>query len=576
MAKLAPLKKHKVELSMLKYAIIFCFLIAGNLHGQSMPVLSHMGVVPSQFVGEKWSKLSAFENIDDLFKELIEESKRFQVLEPELVKELWPTPDGRDELKASYRLDVLLNVSFVLRQDHAQITARLLSPEMQLYLQESENWPITVVDSGSRDEIKAQLKKLIYRFFNRIPMDVSITSVQDKFITLSGGTEQAIHVGDQVKLSRVTVKSLHPILGTWETFNVVPVGEARIIESRNNVSVARLTSEVRSSSISVGDGVRVSGILSRRLFAQEAKKAEVFDKPGVLIMPLQTESPLPETVKDVDGVKPLDPSTLSPAVNPAKSFPSVVQEETATAPNVSENVMEPAKEGGEAPPAKSFFADASMPGSINAVDLRAGHDMWSFKGRGNTSSKFALFPPLNTFGAKGNMLFGSNLGVGADVELGLGSTSKGSFKSYGLGVRSFWTSKFSGIPFLDAWSAGLRADLRGKSVDGEVYGGYDLVQGGIFFGLSGSVAAVKKLSYEFEYSLMPLTLGRVGYGGGFKSVRSAFGSELSGQLLSGFMFRNINLGGGFHYANYNMLDKSGKETITSRLSFEAVGRMTLK
>jgi hypothetical protein len=102
------------------------------------------------------------------------------------------------------------------------------------------------------------------------------------------------------------------------------------------------------------------------------------------------------------------------------------------------------------------------------------------------------------------------------------------------------------------------------------------VQGGIFFGLSGSVAAVKKLSYEFEYSLMPLTLGRVGYGGGFKSVRSAFGSELSGQLLSGFMFRNINLRGGFHYANYNMLDKSGKETITSRLSFEAVGRMTLK
>ncbi|MEI8025984.1 MAG: hypothetical protein WCI18_06530 [Pseudomonadota bacterium] len=564
--------------SIIKFVLIFGLFLGSRSQAETMPILSHMGVVPSQFVGDQWAKLAPFEDTDTMLKELIEESKRFQVLEPELVKELWSTPDGRDELKASYRLDVLLNVSFVMMQDHGQITARLLSPEMKMYLQESENWPLKLVESRSRDEIKAQLKQLIYRFFNRIPMDVSITSVQDKFITLSGGIEQAIHVGDQVQLARVSVKSLHPILGTWETFQVAPVGEARIIESRNNVSVARLTSEVRSSSISVGDGVRISGILSRRLFAEEAKKAEVFDKPGVLVMPLQSESPLPETVKDLDSnaTKPLDPSSLKPVLNPVQSFPGSSREIKPTESGGGEPVAASNRENDDVSPSKPFFADASMPGFLSALDLRAGHDMWSFKGRGNTESKFALFPPLNTFGAKGNMLFGANLGVGADVELGFGSTSKGSFKGYGLGGRSFWTSKVNGVPFVDSWAAGIRADLRGKSVEDEVYGGFDLIQGGVFLGMSGSVVAVKKLNYEFEYSLMPLSIGRVGYSGGFKSVRSAFGSEMSGQVLSGIVVRNINWGGGFHYSNYNMLDESGKETVSHRFSLEAVGRMTLK
>ena len=567
-----------MEISIVKFVLIFGLFLGSRSQAESMPILSHMGVVPSQFVGDRWAKLAPFEDTDTILKELIEESKRFQVLEPELVKELWSTPDGRDELKASYRLDVFLNVSFVMKQDHGQITARLLSPEMKMYLQESENWPMKLVESQSRDEIKVQLKQLMYRFFNRIPMDVSITSVQDKFITLSGGIEQAIHVGDQVQLARVSVKSLHPILGTWETFQVEPVGEARIIESRNNVSVARLTSEVRSSSISVGDGVKVSGILSRRLFAEEAKKAEVFDKPGVLVMPLQSESPLPETVKDLDSdaTKPLDPSTLKPVLNPVQSFPGASREIKPSESAVGEPVGVLNRESADVPPAKPFFADASMPGILSAVDFRAGHDMWSFNGRGNTESKFALFPPLNTFGAKSSMLFGSNLGVGVDIELGFGSTLKGSYKGYGLGGRSFWTSKVNGVPFLDSWAAGIRADLRGKSVEDEVYGGFDLIQGGIFFGLSGTVIAVKKLNYEFEYSLMPLSMGRVGYSGGFKSVRSAFGSELSGQILSGFIVRNINWGGGFHYSNYNMLDESGKETTTNRFSLEAVGRMTLK
>ncbi len=567
-----------MEISIVKFVLIFGLFLGSRSQAESMPILSHMGVVPSQFVGDRWAKLAPFDDTDTILKELIEESKRFQVLEPELVKELWSTPDGRDELKASYRLDVFLNVSFVMKQDHGQITARLLSPEMKMYLQESENWPMKLVESQSRDEIKVQLKQLMYRFFNRIPMDVSITSVQDKFITLSGGIEQAIHVGDQVQLARVSVKSLHPILGTWETFQVEPVGEARIIESRNNVSVARLTSEVRSSSISVGDGVKVSGILSRRLFAEEAKKAEVFDKPGVLVMPLQSESPLPETVKDLDSdaTKPLDPSTLKPVLNPVQSFPGASREIKPSESAVGEPVGVLNRESADVPPAKPFFADASMPGILSAVDFRAGHDMWSFNGRGNTESKFALFPPLNTFGAKSSMLFGPNLGVGADIELGFGSTLKGSYKGYGLGGRSFWTSKVNGVPFLDSWAAGIRADLRGKSVEDEVYGGFDLIQGGIFFGLSGTVIAVKKLNYEFEYSLMPLSMGRVGYSGGFKSVRSAFGSELSGQILSGFIVRNINWGGGFHYSNYNMLDESGKETTTNRFSLEAVGRMTLK
>jgi hypothetical protein len=56
---------------------------------------------------------------------------------------------------------------------------------------------------------------------------------------------------------------------------------------------------------------------------------------------------------------------------------------------------------------------------------------------------------------------------------------------------------------------------------------------------------------------MPLSIGRIGYLGAFRRIRSAIGSEISGQLLSGYTVKGINIGGGFLYGNYNMLNDSG-------------------
>jgi hypothetical protein len=557
---------------------LLCLFIGLSSTGraESLPIISHIGIIPAQFTGDHWNKFDAFKDVDSIAEELVLESKRFQILEHDLIKDLWATPDGRDELKSKYRLDILLNLSFVLKKDHAEVTARLLSPEMKLYLQESENWPLKAVVEGTRESVKENIRHLVYRFFNRIPVDVSITSVQDNFITLSGGIEQALHVGDNVKLVRVNIRTVHPILGTWDTFDISPVGEARIIESRSNVSVARLTSEVKSGSISVGDGVHVDGIFSRRLFVSEAKKSDTFVSPGVLIPPLQTDSPIPETVteigKPVEQAKPLDPGTLSPVAAPASTFSNPVEVPPSTTPTE----IAPAPAQSPQPQPSRFFSSSSRPMSIPYVDLRTGHEMWNFTGKGSSESKWAIFPPLNYYGAKGVLFLAQNIATSGDVELGYGSTKKGSFTGYGLGVRAFWTANFSGLPFLESWSVGIRGALRGKSVDKESYGGYDLFQGGIFGSLSGSIPSAKKIDFELEYSLMPLSIGRIGYLGAFRRIRSAIGSEFSGQLLSGYTIKGINIGGGFHYENYNMLDDSGRETVTKRITVEAVGRLNLR
>ena len=540
---------------------------------ESLPIISHIGIIPAQLSGDNWAKMDVFSDVDLISDELVSESKRFQILEHDLIKDLWITPDGRDELKTKYRLDVLLNLTFVLKRDHAEVTARLLSPEMKLYLQESENWPMKVILESTRESLKENLRHLIYRFFNRIPVDVSITSVQDNFITLSGGIEQAIHVGDNVRLVRVNIQKLHPILGTWDAFDISPVGEARIIESRNNVSVARLTSEVKFGSIAVGDGVHVDGIFSRKMFVSEAKKSDSFVSPGILIPPLQTDSPLPETIKDTgkpaDQPKSLDPAILSPVSAPVSTFSNQLE---AGAPSPIESPSTPSP----SPQPPPFFSSSARSMSVPYVDLRTGHEMWSFSGKGNSESKWAIFPPLNYYGGKGVLYLAPNIGTSGDVELGFGSTKKGSYTGYCLGVRAFWMSNFFGMPLLDSWSIGIRGSLRGKSVDKESYGGCDLFQGGLFASLNGNIPGPKKMEFEVDYSLMPLSIGRIGYLGSFRRVRSAIGSEFSGQLLSGYLVKGINVGGGFHYESYNMLDDSGRETVSKKLTIEAVGRLNLR
>ena len=101
------------------------------------------------------------------------------------------------------------------------------------------------------------------------------------------------------------------------------------------------------------------------------------------------------------------------------------------------------------------------------------------------------------------------------------------------------------------------------------------MQGGIQFGIKGSIPAAKKLAFEAAYALVPLSLGRIGYSGSFKSLRSALGSEISGQLLSGYKYLGLEVGGGMHYSDFNMLDSSGKETVFNRISLEFIARKNL-
>lgn len=554
--------------------------------GDQLPVINQIGVIPAQYDRELWTKLPIAGFINPLTHDLISESKRFRTLEGDLVAELWNTPEGREELTKSYRLDAFLNLSLVMKKDHVIATARLMSSEMKLYLQESEIWSTDLARTSDQNQIKVALKGLLYRLFNILPIDINITSIQDSFLTLSGGIEQSIHVGDSVKLVRVSLKSLHPALGTWQSFDVRNVGEARIIESRNNVAVAKLTSEVQAGGIAVGDGAHIEGILSRRLFASEAEKAVTFESPSILIPPLKVTSPIPEEISDsatgkneknlatkpgasdFSKTKDVDPSSLTPV-------------RSADASETSETETQALPQGLDLYPQAATTEKSSslvLGGyqfRINNWDLSTGHSMWSFTNQSETATKWVFFPPVNTFGGRAEASIGGGLELAGDLELGYGRTENGSFQSYEAGLSGRWRGILRSTPLIQSWFLGLKAGLVGKNIDGESLGGIDIVQGGLEIGMRGTIPASKSLAFEASYRLVPLNIGRIGYAGTFKTLRSSMGSELNAQVFSGYKYLGLELGGRLQYRDYNMLDSAGKETVFNRTSIEGVARMNL-
>ena len=210
------------------------------------------------------------EHVAEISVDLINESKRFDVLNNDLVKSLWETPEGRSELKTEFELDSFIHFTIFPKQDHLIMTARILNDDLDIQLQESETIDRANAVGKSRDELKELMRPLTYRLLTRLPVDVSVTSVQGSYITISGGENQALSVGDKLKIVRATIKAVHPAHGGWNNFEKVVVGAASIIETKPNVSVAKITSQIKEGAIQIGDGATITGLSTRRLFAVDS------------------------------------------------------------------------------------------------------------------------------------------------------------------------------------------------------------------------------------------------------------------------------------------------------------------
>ena len=97
--------------------------------------------------------------------------------------------------------------------------------------------------------------------------------------------------------------------------------------------------------------------------------------------------------------------------------------------------------------------------------------------------------------------------------------------------------------------------------------------GGIFGGFEGNLI-VNAINFDWfgEFSLNPLTFGRLGYKGTRKTIGSSFGWHLS---LGGFMpgqKNTIEWGGAFNYSGHNVTDSDSKVTGISTISMQLLAR----
>ena len=533
--------------------------------GEKLPVLQNLGVVPlsysSSFTADQDLSRKA-EHLETAFSEAIRNSSRFHILHDELINELWQSYAGRKELIEEYSLSAFAHLNVSLKGDILVFTVRLLNPELKPMLQESEKWLRKDFILSNYEAISDWVSGLVYRLINRIPIDVSITSVQGKYLTLSGGFNQGLQVGDDLELIRVRVEALHPALHTWRSFSTKKLGRARIIESKENVSIAKLVKLVKPDSLEIGDGAKSQDLLTRLRFTRVQKEFKPRNKnEKIVVPPLYSEADTEKTSPTKDQVEiPLPPGFSSPA------------EWLASDQDLKKDSKGNVLSGQE----KDF--DDYLTSFADDLSVSLGQWGWSYSGPGSTGSKVSWYQIINTVGARITRRIMPYIKYGFGGGLGLGKTqeNRGSFVGYDGHARLYWEDEHYLMDGLvQKLMAGGHAAFTGMGVSNEGFGGFDAILGGIFLGVKGQFALQESGSpYDWflEFNLTPLSLGRVGYGNQTHLIRSSLGWKLIWGAFQNLGARQLELGAGWSYGKHSFFDDSSTLTSMSQYSLYLLGR----
>ena len=539
-----------------------------------LPSLDYLGVIPMQLVGDASdSKIKGhLELVQRLFSRFIRETNRFRVLDDRLISQMWADSSSRKELRKEYELSCFSHLNLDVRDDSVILTARLLGPELQPFIQESEVHSRTFFRTAKVKDLQLIMQNLTFRLINRIPIDVTITSVQGRYVTLSGGIKQGLYPGDQIDLVRVFVKSTHPVLHTWRSFESRPLGRAIVVDSSDRVATARLTQLIRKDSVRIGDGARSREIASRALFSATDRRLEQSGgEDGILLNGSVGAGGvgISDAYKGNGNVaRPALPSGLAKKGNRLQKEhdkPVVEWQKSAGAGSIVGQ-----------DPGDLLLALA------DGLSVDVSQKGFSYSGPGASGSRMSWYLPANALGAElgRRLLSGVQYKIGGGLHFGKTQENTGSYLGYSAHARFFWEDQlalFDGG--IRQWMLGAHASVTGLGVSSEGFGGYDLLRGGIVAGLKGDLDfGHRTLRWDWfaELSMVPLTLGRIGYGGSGHLVRSAFGWELA---LGAYARRKAMLqaewGGGLSYGSYHTFDDADHSTLLKFYSLSVLARWEL-
>ncbi|MGE0174444.1 MAG: hypothetical protein AB7T49_16735 [Oligoflexales bacterium] len=531
-------------------SILFIFLgvcASSAGFGGEIPRIKYLGVVPAT-----WEKSaediivdhSVRSYIEDAYYQAVHKAAKFQTLNDDLVKQLWSTPEGRQELVQEHELGAFIALGVYVDNDVVTLRARMLDSNLQQnYLMETDRQPVSLIKKAEAKDIENLMESLIFRVFNRIPFDVVVTSLQGKYITVSGGLAQSISQGDNLEFFRTSVSSLHPANGTWYGFSQKKLGNAVVVEVKQNTSVAKITSQAFENALQIGDGAKIPKIASRRKFLaasgedaaaggkEPVELAPMYDKNGNKIEASDEEwekgEQAPEPKREPAAAD--KPTTPSPEV-PQAAEPVPPEAPTPVAPEESQEEPAAAEEATESsgPSAFSQWMDGL---TLKGSDVKAfgGLDLWSAKGSASASAKMPLWI-FNHFGLKAEKEVSSVMGYGYGATLGYGPTKGGSFFGFGLNadmnyriaVKDLWSE-------LDFLRFGGRISFDSYAVKSESFGGGDYFA---FKGYSRLEGRTKlgsfstPIGWSADLELPLLAMGNMGSSGKSRSISSVSGYKL--------------------------------------------------
>ncbi len=560
-----------------------------------LPVLQQVGVIPVQW--DKQTEVNfSLEQSRRAFEEAVYDSarnaRRFRILNNDLVAGMWSDTKGRQELATQFELHAYLSVVSANRDETLDITARLLDPNLKTLLMETESLSAVWFLQASKKDLTEKVEALVFRVFNRIPVDVSVTSIQGQYVTLSGGSEQGIATGDSVDLIRSQINGLHPANGTWLTFTQTPVGKAKILDVKKFSSVARLTEQIKEQSVEVGDGAKIPAIATRVKFARMDRKNEVVDagpsSGPIVVPPLYSSQPATEPAAKPDtNVTPGFPEEKKTAPKPESSKKSKKKSEPDS--ETEEEQVEEAEEQApqEAAPAekdegpslwKNVATGVTSQKPIDHITIYSGPQWWSIKTKqASSSGKFPTWI-LNSLGAQVSrtLLFKIKTDFGGGLIFG--DAPHGSYVGYTSFGSMYWEDDLiAGNGFIKKWRGGGYATFSGVSVSKGPYGGGDWVRGGGFIGFNGSIAAMAGETYDWfaDYTIMPLNIGRLGFSGKRQSVESSFGMKLSFGAFQGQQSGVLLYGASIELGNETMTLSSGSRPQYSDWAIKLMARYAL-
>lgn len=531
----------------LKPTLAFAVAEAASPAETRVPAIKQVAILPVHWQGkfpEGPSASALQKQIDQNFTRLVQASRRFAFTNDVITADLWSSPEGRKELVEEYEIDAMLSLSVTSQNDLMSWTVRLLSPTLQTYLSETERVPFQWALVASPSELDQRMQNLLFRLLNRYPIDVFVTSVQGRYVSLSSGQAQGIFEGDELSFYETKLKSQHPIDGSWLNFQQKLLGKAKVVESQQQSAIALITSLSFENAITVGDGARVVATATRRNFQQtpaEAQRYVPVSKDSAIVMapgdlpaspaaePPQAVTPPPIKPKAAPQPEPQGgPRTAEVSASPPKAMPQESPEIPLADEEKAPSAL-PMGGNGDSEPAigdwiAATFSDTFVGGGIEGL---------SFRGSNKLTSTLPSWL-VNRLSAKAYQdlapeyvaIYGTALRLGDSKKgdyIGLDAEAEGLYKINTLSAQ---------IPSLNHVLIGGIARIATLGVNGENFGGWNSGFVGPSLHLQGShhlAEQVQTVDYDFAFRYFIAAMGSAGISGKKRSLEkgSAWEVELN-------------------------------------------------